>query len=115
MLNMNGEELLDWMAVLDCKHVVMLHPQMPASMGNPAALRMAGQQMTCEHCTAEVARTLPGYPHFHRPPYQVARTVLSAGLWDWTVWEQNRDERWREKHLKSLAHAQGWCPCEESS
>jgi hypothetical protein len=90
--NTFGEELLDWMAVLDCKHVVMLHP-MPASMGDPMCARRAGTTMTCEFCGR-------------------VRTVLSAGLWDWTVWERYRDERWREQHLKSLAHAQGWCPCD---
>jgi hypothetical protein len=93
MLNMAGEELLDWMVVLDCKHVVMLHPQMPASMGDLACKRRVGTTMTCEHC-------------------KVTRTVLSAGLWDWTVWEQYRDERWREQHLVSLAHQMGWCVCD---
>jgi hypothetical protein len=112
VLNMLGEELLDWMAVLDCKHVVMLHPQMPASMGDPACLRRVGTTMTCEHCTAEAARASAEWPYSHRRPYQVTRTVLSAGLWDWTVWERYRDERWREQHLRSLAHTMGWCACE---
>ena len=93
MINTYGEELLDWMAVLDCKHVVMLYQGMPASMADPACIRRVGGPMTCERC---------------RQP----RTVLKAGLWDWTVWEQYRDERWREQHLRSLGHAQGWCVCE---
>lgn len=93
MLNMNGEELLDWMAVLDCKHAVPLNCQMPASMGDPMCVRLPGQPMTCRHCNA-------------------GRTVVRAGLWDWTVWEEMRDERNLERHLVSLAHAQGWCLCE---
>jgi len=92
MRNVAGEELLDWMAVLDCKHVASLH-QMPASMGDTVCARLAGQTRVCDSCRAP-------------------RTVVRAGMWDWTVWEQMRDERNLEQHLVSLAHSMGWCLCE---
>jgi hypothetical protein len=102
--NTFGEELYDWMAVLDCMHVVSLH-QMPASMGDVVCARMKGGQQRCGSCGQSRRSVARGA----EDPW---RAVTYAGLWDWSRWEQVRDERWREEHLRSLGHAQGWCACE---
>ena len=104
MKNMNGDELYDWMAVLDCKHVERLH-QMPAHMGDPMCARlMADGYLRCTSC-GQARRSVA------RGAEDPWRAVTYAGLWDWARWEQVRDERWREQHLRSLGHAMGWCPC----
>lgn len=93
MRNVNGEELLDWMAVLTCGHVINAGSSMPASMGDPMCAQLQGGEMTCARC-------------------RTSRTVTKAGLWDQATWEQARDKRWQEEHLASLAHHLGRCPCD---
>lgn len=103
MKNTFGEELLDWMAVLDCLHVKPLH-QMPASMGDPVCVRMAGSQQRCESCGQDRRKV----SWRAEDPW---RMVTYAGLWDWDRWERARDERWAREHAVSLGHAMGWCAC----
>ena len=104
MLNMNGEELLDWMAVLECGHVERLH-QMPAHMGDQVCARlMNGGQERCSEC----GRRRRDVQRYAEDPW---RAVTYAGLWDWARWEQVRDARWAEEHARSLAHAMGHCIC----
>lgn len=91
MRNTFGEELLDWMAVLDCKHTPVLC-RMPAGFGEAVCARLTGQTMKFPWCGTD-------------------QTVVRAGLWDTDEWERLRDERMREQHLASLGHALGWCPC----
>jgi hypothetical protein len=105
--NTLGEELYDWMAVLDCLHVKPLH-QMPAHMGDPLCARIVGGQQRCESCGQRRREV-------NRRAEDPWRTVTHAGLWDWDRWERVRDERWRRDHLVSLAHAMGWCGCEPAA
>lgn len=110
MKNMNGDELLDWMAVLDCQHVERIGT-MPASMGDPMCARlMAGDGDARVRCTScgQARRSIGGAHAWADDPW---RAVTYAGLWDWARWEQVRDERWRGEHLRSWAHAAGRCPC----
>jgi len=107
---MNGEELYDWMAVLNCKHVARLC-QMPASMGDVACARLVGHEITCGECSYRPTHH-KGLPLGYRAAVrEVKRTVTRAGLWDWAVCEQLRDERWADEHARSLSHAMGACVC----
>lgn len=105
MKNMAGDELYDWMAVLECGHVESLR-QMPARMGDVVCARMTSHR--CTSCG--VARR--GIGGVHRDAEDPFRTVTYAGLWDWARWERARDERWHREHVRSLGHSMGWCGCE---
>jgi hypothetical protein len=91
MRNTFGEELLDWLIVLDCNHVEARYG-FPASLGDPMMARVRTEPRECAECRAE-------------------RTVTYAGLYDMAVWEAARDARWDAEHLRSNAHAWGHCLC----